>query len=206
MAYGDFKDLNRKTAADKVLCDEDPKYDVYQRGLASMVYKFYDKKSSSISFKNIPNKELAKELHRSIIRNFNKRNVHSPFIDNIWGADLATMQLLSKFNEIFRFLLCVIDIYRKYASAIPLKDKKGIMITSPFLEILVKSNRKPNTVWVDKGSEFHNRSMKSCLEKNEMYSMHIEEKSVIAERFSRTLKNKIYKHKTSVWKMFILIN
>ena len=60
----------------------------------------------------ISNKALAKELHKPINRKFNKRKVHLPFIDNIWGADLAYMQLISRFNKGFRFLLCV-DIHRK---------------------------------------------------------------------------------------------
>ena len=121
MAYGDFKDLARRTAFDKILRDKafnitkDPKYDGYQRGLASMVYQFFDKKTSGsgIKNKNIPNKELAEELHKPIIRNFNKGKVHSPSIDNIWGADLANMQLICKFNKGFAFVFCLIDI--KYA-------------------------------------------------------------------------------------------
>ena len=76
--------------------------------------------------------ELAEELHKPIIRKFKKRKVHSSFIDNIWGADLADIQLTSKFNKRIRFLLCVIDIYSKYAWIIPLKDKKGITITNAF--------------------------------------------------------------------------
>ena len=75
------------------------------------------------------------------------------------------MQLISKSNKGFRFLLCVIDIYSKYACVIPLKDKKGITITNAFQKILKESNRKPNKIWVDKGIEFYNRSMKSWLEK-----------------------------------------
>ena len=67
------------------------------------------------------------------------------------------MQLISKFNEEFRFLLCVIDIYSN--------DKKGIRISSAFQTFLKESTRKPNKIWVDKGSEFYNRSMKSWLEK-----------------------------------------
>ena len=79
---------------------------------------------------------IAKELHKPIIRKCNKRKVHSPFIDNIWGAGLADMQLVSKFNKGFRFLLCVMDIYCKYTWAVPLKDKKGIAITNAFQKIL----------------------------------------------------------------------
>ena len=110
------------------------------------------------------------------------------------------MQLISKFNKGFRFLLCVIDIYSKYVWVVPLKDKKGISIVNAFQSISKKSNRKPNKIWVDKGSEFYNRSMKSWLEKNgiEMYSTHNEQKFVVAERFIRTIKNKIYKHMTSI--------
>ena len=91
-----------------------------------MVYNFFYKKTSGSSIKNenISNKELAKELHKPVIRKFNKRKVHSPFIDNICGADVTDMQLISKFNKRFRFLLCIINIYSKYAWVIPLKDKK----------------------------------------------------------------------------------
>ena len=85
---------------------------------------------------------------------------------------------------------------------IPLKDKKGIIITKTFQKILDESNRKPYKIWVDKGNEFYNRTMKSWLEKNdiEIYSKHNEGKSVTAERFIKTLKNKIYKYMTSVSK------
>ena len=100
------------------------------------------------------------------------------------------MQLISKFNQGFRFLLCVIDIFSKYAWVVPLKDKKGVSIFNAFPKILDDSKRKPNKIWVDKGSEFYNRSMKSWLQKNDIaiYSTHNEGKSVLAERFIRTLK------------------
>ena len=95
------------------------------------------------------------------------------------------MELISKFNKGIHFLLCVIDIYSKYAWVIPLKDRKGITIAYAFQKILKESNHKPNKISVDKGSKFHNRSMKSWLEKNaiEMHSTHNKGKSVIAERF-----------------------
>ena len=92
------------------------------------------------------NKESAEELHKPIIRKFVTRKVHSPFIDNIWGTDLTDTQLISKFNKRFRFLLCVIDIYNKYAWAIPLSEKKGITITNGFQKILDESIRKPNKI------------------------------------------------------------
>ena len=121
MACGDFKDLKKRTIADKVLRDKafkfasDQKYDGYQRGLASMVHKFFDKKSQGsgnfLPSNNKENIQLAKELHKRIIRNFKKRTMYSSFKDNIWGADLADLQLTSKFNKGFRFSLCIIDIY-----------------------------------------------------------------------------------------------
>ena len=86
----------------------DPKYDGYQRGLASMVYKFFDKKSKGASIKE--NQQLANELHKPIIRKFKKRTVHSSFKDNIWGVDLADMQIISKYKKGIKYLLCVIDL------------------------------------------------------------------------------------------------
>ena len=209
MAYGDFKDLAKRTAANKVLRDNafkiatDQKYDGYQRGLASMVCKFFDKKSSGSGLpSNKENIQLANELHKPIIRKFKKRKVHSSFKDNIWGGDLTDMQLLSKFNKGFRFLLCVTDIFSKYAWLVPLKDKKDISIVNAFQIILKESNRKPNKIWVDKGSEFYNISFKKWLQDNntKMYSINNAGKSVIAERFIRTLKNKIHKYMTSTSK------
>ena len=138
-AYSDSKDLTKRIIADKNLKNrafdiaKDPKYDGYQRGLASMVYKFFDSKVSGSSAKLMPeNKQLANELHQPIIRKFEKRKVYSTFKDNIWGVDLADMQLLSKYNKGIRFLLCVIDIFSKYAWVVPLKDKKGKVLLKHF--------------------------------------------------------------------------
>ena len=218
-AYSYSKDLKKRTIADKNLKNrtfdiaKDPKYDGYQRGLASMVYKFFDSKVSGSGAKLIPeNEQLANEFHKPIIRKFEKRKVYSTFKDNIWGVDLADMQLLSKYNKGIRFLLCVIDIFNKYAWVAPLKDKKGIRIVKAFQIILKQSNRcveetstqhvKPNKIWVDKGPEFYNAYFKKWLRDNDifMYSTHNEGKSVVTERFIRTLKSKIYKYMTSISK------
>ena len=156
MAYGDFKDLARRTASDKVLRDKafniakNPKYDGYQRELASVVYKCFDKKMTSKAILqnvgggvNIPlhNEELAKELHKPIITKLKKRAVYFGFNDNICGADFAEMQLICNFNKGLRFLLYVIDIFSKYAWVVPLKDKKGVTITDAFQKILDVSNK-----------------------------------------------------------------
>ena len=95
------------------------------------------------------------------------------------------MQLISKFNKGFRFLLCVIDIFSKYAWVVPLKDKKGGSIVDAFQKILDNTARESNKIWVNKGSEFYNSSFKKWLKDNDidMYSIHNEGKSVFAERF-----------------------
>ena len=148
------------------------------------------------------NEQLAEVLHKPIIRKFKKRKVHSTFKDKIWGVDLADMQLLSKYNKGIRFLLCAFDIFSKYAWVVPLKHKKGISIVRAFQSILKQSNRKPNKIWVDKGSEFYNAYFKKWLRDNDivMYSTYNEGKSVVVERFIRTLKSKIYKYMTSISK------
>ena len=112
------------------------------------------------------------------------------------------MQLISKFKKAFRFLLCFIDIFSKYAWVVPLKDKKGVSIVDAFQKILDDSNRKPNKIWVDKGREFYSNFFKKWLKDNdiEMYSIHNEGKPVVPEIFIRTLKTKICKYATSVSK------
>ena len=121
MAYGKSKDLFKRTESDKVLKDKafkiasNPKYDGYQRGSASMVYKFFDENSSGSGIAtNEFNYQLANELHKPVINKFKKRKVHSSFKGNIWSVDLADMQSLSKYNKGFKYLLCAIDIVGKY--------------------------------------------------------------------------------------------
>ena len=153
VAYGKSKDLVKRTQSDKVLRDKafkiasDPIYDGYQRGLASMVYKFFDKKSKGSGITNGSNYQLANELHKPIIKKFKKRKVYSSFRDNIWDVDLADMQSLSRYN-------------------------KSVGTSKDFL--------KTNNI--------------------EIYSTFNEGKSVVAERFIRTLKNKIFKHMTAISK------
>ena len=192
-AYADHKDLINRTKSDKVLRDKaydiasNPGHDGYQRGLASMVYKFFDKKSMGSGVKKLKNSSLilADELHKPVIKTFNKRKVYSQFKDNIWGVDLADTQSLSK-----------------YAFIVPLKDKKGTSITNAFNKIMKQSNRKPNKIWVDQGGEFYKRDFQKWLSDNDiiMYSTYNEDKSVVAERFIRTLKHKLYKHVTATGK------
>ena len=125
-----------------------------------MVYKFFDKKSALLADKSTKgtgiktdikeNEQLANELHEPIIRKFKKRKVYSSFKDNIWGVDLANIQLMSKYNKGIKYLLRAIDLFSKYAFVVPLKDKKGMTITNAFQSILNKSERKPNKIWTAK--------------------------------------------------------
>ena len=107
-----------------------------------MVYKFFDKKSKEAGIKSMSNQQLANELHKPIIRKFEKRKVYSSFKDNIWGIDLADIQLINKYNKGIRYLLCAIDLFSKCAFAVPLKDKKGITIANAFQSILNSSKKK----------------------------------------------------------------
>ena len=226
-AYAKYKDVENRLISDQKLRNSaydiasNPKYDGYQRGLASMVYKFFDCKVAPLDKKTMSgkvnakhtakpsslertgnNKILAEELYKPVIKKYNKRKVYSQFKDNIWGVDLADMQSLSKKNKGIKYLLCAIDLYSKYAFVVPLKDKKGISIVNAFNKIIKQSNRKPNKIWVDQGGEFYNRVFKKWLSDNDiiMYSTYNEGKSVVAERFIRILKNKLYKHMTATGK------
>ena len=217
-AYADNKDLINRTKADKVLSDKsyeiasDNKYDGCQRGLAGMVYKFFYKKTIGSGVRKVNRKKvgvisessarLADELHKPVIKKFNRRKVYSSFKDNIWGVDLADMRLLSRRNKGIKYLLCAIDLFSKFAFVVPLKDKRGVSIVKGFEEIIDDSSREPNKIWVDQGGEFYNKVFKNWFNDKgtEMYSTYNEDKSVVAERFIRTLKNKLYKHVTSIGK------
>ena len=136
-----------------------------------MVYKFFDKKSKGSGLKE--NQQLADELHKPVIRKSRKRKVYSTFEDNIWGVDLADMQLITKYSKGIRYLLCVIDLFSKYAWVAPLKDKKGVSIVNAFQKILDSSKRKPNKIWVDQGSEFYNNVFKKILKELHSYVFNI---------------------------------
>ena len=164
-----------------------------------MVYKFFDKKSALLNkssgsgVANEQNYQLVNELHRHVFRKFTRKKVYSSFRDNIWSVDLADMQSLSNYNERIKYLLCAIDLFSKYAWVVPLKDTRGISIVNAFQKIILKGH-KPNKIWVDQGGGFYNNLFKRFLKTNniEMYSTYNEPKSVVAERFIRTLKNKVF--------------
>ena len=197
-AYAKYKDRANRKQSDIVLKNKalkiatDPRVNGYRRGLASMVYKFFNERTKGSGINNKGNlqvnSQLAEELHKPIIKNFKRRKVYSSFKDNIWGVDLADMQLISKYNKGIKYLLCVIDLFSRYAWIIPLKNIKGESIAEGFKKVLDDSNSKPNKISVDHESEFYNNKFKSFFKKNdiEMYSTFKEGKSVVAERFIKT--------------------
>ena len=169
-AYAKYKDRANRRQSDIVLKNEslkitDPRVNGYQRGLASMVYKFSNERTKGSRINNkgnlLVNSQLAEELHKPIIKNFKRRKVYSSFKDNIRRVHLADMQLVSKYNKGIRYLLCVIDLFSRYAWVTPLKNKKEESIVEGFEKILDDSNRKPNKIWVDHGSEFYNNKFRS---------------------------------------------
>ena len=131
-----------------------PKYDGHRRGLVSLVYRLFDKKSKGSGIKSMPNQQLANELRNPIIKKNRKRRVYSSFKDNIWGVDLADIQLISQCNKRIRHLLWAIDLVSKYAWVVPLKDKKGITIFNTFQNISDSWKRKPSKIWADQDSGF----------------------------------------------------
>ena len=117
------------------------KCDGYQRALASMVYKFFDK-------------TLGSELHKPVIKSFKRRKIYARFKDNIWAADLAEMRAVSSNIPNVKYLLCVIDAFTKYAWVKPLKDEKSKTVLNAFIKIVNGSYQKPNKFWVDQGRWF----------------------------------------------------
>ena len=155
--YSDSKYLAQRTISDKILKDEIARnggYDGYQRASASIVYKFFDKKTG---LGMSANEQLAEELHKPVTKKFKKRKVYGRSKDNIWAADLPEMESLSSKYKNVKYLLFVIDVFFKYAWIKPLKDKKGKTVLNAFIEIVNESNCKPNKLWVDQVTEFYNK-------------------------------------------------
>ena len=136
--------------------------------------------------------ELAEELHKPVVHHFRKRKVYVGGIDDIWAADLVDMQGFAKDNDGVKYLLCVIDLFSRYGWIVSLKDKSGESVFVAFTKIFTSSGRKPDKLWVDKGTEFYNKRVKSFGV--ELYSTENEEKSCVVERWNRTMKEKMYKY------------
>ena len=138
---------------------------------------------------------IAEELHKPVIKKLKRRKVYPRLKDNIWAADLAKMGSFSSENKNVKCLLCVIEVFTKYAWVKPLKDTQNNTILNAFINIVNKSNCKPNKLWIHQGREFYHKLIEEWLNNNNilMYSTHHEGKSVIAKSFIKTLKAKINK-------------
>ena len=171
-----------------------PQNDRCQHVLTSMIYNFFDKKSrDTITYTGAESisedQKLAKELHRPIARKFQWPKLYLSYQNSIWDADLANMELISKYNKRAKFLLCVIDIYSKCAWVSHWETRKLLQSLTHFKQ----SGCKWNQIWFDRDSEPYNRSLRSWLQANDikMYPTHNKRMSPVAERFIETLKNKI---------------
>ena len=151
---------------------------------------------------------LAKEVFSPQITKFRRERIIPLYKDETWSADLIDKSSLSKCNNNYKFILTVIDIFTKYAWALPLKNKSGLSITNGFKLVLGENPqggsqpRKPEKLWVDRGSEFYNKTFKSLLKEYgtgkaasqiELYSTYSDLKAVFIERFNRTLLHIINK-------------
>ena len=142
--------------------------------------------------------ELAEELHKPVRKKFKRRRVYVKGVDAIWAADLVDMQAFSKSNKGYKYILMIIDVFSKFGWAIPLKNKSAKEVTKAFADLWEKQ-KPPEKLWVDKATEFYNRSMKALLEKYnvQIYSTENEEKSSVVERWNRTIKRIMWKYFTA---------
>jgi len=139
------------------------------------------------------------ELHKQVIRDFQRRRVIANYTDEIWAGDLIDFTYWEKFNDDYKYILCVIDVFSKYAWAIPLKDKTATSINKAFKDIIKYNKRKPKYFWCDKGSEFYNNIFLRTLKTQDItiYSTYGEHKASVVERFNRTIKTWIWKYFSS---------
>ena len=145
------------------------------------------------------NFQFAKEVHHPVKKKFERRKVVVTGIDEIWAMDLASMESFVEYNKGYKFILCIIDVFSKYAWCVPLKNKAGITILDEVKNITIVDDRIPQKIWVDRGSEFYNKEFQKWANHNKItiYSTYGESKSVVVERFIRTLKQLITKYFTA---------
>ena len=165
----------------------------FDRKLVQSIIKSKRRMGWGIQWSN----QLADELHKPIRRKFHKRMVFAKTVDDIWSADLIEMIPLAKYNQGYKYLLMIIDVFSKYGWIVPLKTKTGKAVTDAFEKVF--SDRIPSRIWVDKGREFYNKTLQSLLDKKKivMYSTENEEKSSIVERWNRTMKRNMWKYFTA---------
>jgi hypothetical protein len=139
-------------------------------------------------------KEISKELHKPVLKNFVRRKVIVQRVDEIWAVDIVDMQKFADENDDHKYILDVIDCFSKYAWAVPLKSKTTHTTLEALKKIIKDSGRKPEKIWSDAGGEFVSKEFKKWREENNigLYHTYSEDKSSIVERFNRTLKTKMW--------------
>ena len=154
------------------------------------VAKSKDSRSKDLSFAQ---SKITKEIFSPIKKNFERIKIVTHYKDECWSIDLIDRTSLSVYNKGYKFILTCIDNHTKYAWAVGLKNKQGKTISDAFKDIILKSKRKPDRVWSDRGKEFYNKTFLDYLKQNqiEIYSTHSDLKAVFIERFNRTLMDLI---------------
>ena len=139
--------------------------------------------------------QLTDELHRPVRKRFQNRSVFAKQVDHIWPADLVNM---SPYNSGYKYLLTVIDVFRKYGWIVPSETKTG-KVAMLFQKLFTITNAPPSRLWTDKGTEFYKQQLKRVLTANNvtLYSTENEEKSSVLLRWNRTMKNIMWKYFTA---------
>ena len=142
--------------------------------------------------------QLANELHKPVRRRFDKRTVFAKQVDDIWAADLVVVSPFSRSNKGCKYLLTVINVFSKYGWIVPLKTETGKEVAQAFRKLLSLAGH-PGRLWKDKSTEFNNQQLKAVLAANNvtLYSTENEDKSVVVERWNRTMKNIMWKYFTA---------
>lgn len=143
--------------------------------------------------------KLVEELHASARRNFPRRRVIVHGYDDLWQADLVDIRSHKRLNRGYQYILTIIDVFSKYAWAVPLKSKSGSDVSKAFSNIIILDGRHPKNLQTDMGKEFYNEYFKKIMKKYNInhYSTYSIMKASVVERFNRTLKN-------AMWKQFTL--
>jgi hypothetical protein len=144
-------------------------------------------------------KTFAQELHKRAIKKYPRRKVTVFRPDEIWAVDLASMESLAESNDGYKWILCIVDVFSKYAFCVPLKTKSAQTVLAAMKEVVKKSGRSPEKIWCDRGSEFYNKYFKEWIKSQNitMYSTYGESKSAVVERFIRTLRELLAKKFTA---------
>lgn len=144
-------------------------------------------------------KDLSKELHKPVKHKFPTRKVFVGSKDQTWSMDLADMSVWKKENDGYTYILTIVDVFTRWAAARALKTKSAKDVLAALKDVVTESKREPRFLWVDEGKEFVNNDMKKWREENKigMYHTYGRGKSVIVERFNRTLKTNMWKTLTA---------